>query len=187
MEKCTKCGKECKNHIGRIAHERYCKVSEQVAQPVVQSEQPVRNIVEPVFQYNTSKYKELPKNLIDFLERTYGNWLNYFEIGQMWREDYGGYGVYVKIPKQFSTEWQEIQSPIYDNDIRKLIGQKKVVIEDLRSMPMKDIPSVTGWLERIKKSVIESAYRKGFRLPNTATGIDETRQTLEVYEKAIVS
>ena len=181
MHKCESCGKECKNKRGLQMHQ---KTHQQVSVAAV----PTKVISTPaphVEQYNTEKYKELPQPIIDHLKITFGNWLNYFEIGQEWKEDFGGYGIYIKVPEHFSAGWQRVDAPVYDDAQMKMVAMKKLVVPDIRWKPLRDMADAKGWINLVKKHVIDTAYQKGIRLPSTNTGLDETRQTKEQYEAAI--
>ena len=138
------------------------------------------------FIYDTKAYKKLPSPIVRHLELTFGNWLNYFEIGQEWREDYGGYGIYIKIPRKYSTEWRDDTSPAYDNATRKITGYQKTAIQDIRSMPMKDLPNVMKWLGIVRTNIIQNAINKGLRLPSTDIGTDVNPLSIqEKQEKTI--
>lgn len=189
---CTTCGKQLTNAIGLSGHMKSHKKDEPKAEttPVLKEEPikettPVRTIEAEEPAYNTDSWKELPPPIIDHLKLTYGNWLNHFEIGQKWKEDFGGYAMYIRIPERFSTEWKRTQTPIYDNKTRSIVGDKKVVIEDIRWRSLKDLAQTITWLDKVKKHVIDSAYRKGIQLPNTNIGLSETEKTYDDYNRAI--
>jgi hypothetical protein len=107
------------------------------------------------------------------------------EVGQEWRDDFGGYGLYIKVPREYSTEWQEVSTAIYDNTTRKATGEKTIITPDVRWKPIKDIAEVKAWIDLVKGHIITNAYKRGIRLPNTNTGIDMTKATLEQYETAV--
>lgn len=179
--KCEECGKEFKNKLGLAGHKR-----SHDKEPTEGPAAPVRKIEKvEVINFNTTKYTELPPVIIDHLKIVFGNWLNHFEVGQQWRNDYGGYGMYIKVPEQFSTEWKKVQAPIYDNLTMRLVGQKTEIIQDIRWKPLKDMADVVKWIDQVKHNLIDNAYRKGIRLPSTNTGLDETRLTRDQYESAI--
>lgn len=130
-------------------------------------------------------YKTLPPPVVEALERTYGNWLTQLDIGQAWRKDFGGYAIYIKVPKHMSTEWKTVTTLIYDNATKKVTGERKDEIPDDRWCSLKDIPEALKWLDKVKSHIMVNAYRRGITLPSTNTGIDQTRQTLQEYEKSL--
>ena len=191
MEVCTKCQKELKNKVGLIGHMRSHAKDEPaapVAAPQIPVEAPVARTLAPeVVKTDFTKYKLLPPPIVEHLEKTYGNWLNLFDIGQVYKEDFGGYGIYITVPKQFSTEWKEGTVVLYGEgeDFKKKLGEKKVEIPDTRWKSLVDLSKAKKWLDLVKNNIITSAYRKGIPLPSTNTGLDETKQTFDEYKKAI--
>ena len=178
--KCATCGKECKGEFGLKIHAK------------THSEAPTRTLevleVKPVAPtYNFSKYKELPPPIIQHLELTFGNWLKYMEVGQEWREDFGGYALYIKVPKEYSTEWKKTTVDTYDNTTFKRKEAKETEQPDIRWKSLLDLSEARSWINLVKDNLIKAAYRKGIRLPNTGTGADETRQTLSDYQKSIAT
>ena len=208
--KCSTCGKECKNASGLRLHQTSHLKDEAKVEPKVETP-PIMTVptvttttlaattmvnvvtnvpakqeeVAEIPPYNFKKYLELPQPLREHLENVFGNWLNYIEVGQEWRNDFGGYGLYIKVPKEYSTEWEEVTTPVYDNTTRKAVGEKKVIVPDVRWKPIKDIMEVKSWIDLVKGHIMTHAYKKGIRLPNTNTGIDMTKATLDQYQTAI--
>ena len=131
------------------------------------------------------QYKVLPPPIVEYLEYNYGNWLNYFEIKQVWQKDFGGYGIQITIPKAYSTEPETRQTVIWDNRTRTQVGTKEVEVVDFRSCPLKDLERAKSWLDKVKNKLITDAYSKGIRLPNTNTAAEETTQTRDDYVKSI--
>lgn len=171
---CTTCGKTFKNKLGLSGHMRSHK------QPATANIQPVAQPAEqkaeaPLYDHN--KYRELPAPVIEHLEKTFGDWLKHFEIGQEWKPDYGGYGMYIKIPKQYSTEWKEVTTPVYDNVLRKQVGERTIVQPDIRWKPIKEIADVIRWIDLVRENVTMAATRKGLVLPATNIGMDQSRIT----------
>src|SRR3990167_352915 len=173
---CELCQKTFKNPLGLSGHMRSHRKKEQVE---------VRELPKMESKKDFTLYKQLPPPVVKHLEQTFGNWLNYMEVGQEYREDFGGYALYIKVPKEFSTEWKKATYDIYDNTTRTRIGTKEVEIADERWVTLKDTTEAIKYINKVKEHIITNAYRKGIRLPNTATGIDETKQTFEDYKQAL--
>jgi hypothetical protein len=131
------------------------------------------------------KYQELPPPIIKYLEENWGNWLKHFEIGQKYREDFGGYAVYVKVPRAFSTEWEKRTYQVYDNETRKMTGQKEVIAEDIRWRSMKDMHEAVSWLALVKKNLITKAFQKGMQLPSTNVKYESPQKTVEDFEREL--
>ena len=138
-------------------------------------------------------YKKLPKPIVEHLENTWGNWLNYFEVGQTeWKKDYGGYAIYIKVPERFSTGWYREKRVEYDNVTRapKVDEEgnqvsKIIVHEDVRVKPLTvPVDEVKTWIDQVKKHIIDKAHQKGLKLPNTQTEYYEELNR-EEYEKAL--
>lgn len=189
MFKCQKCNQEFKNNAGLANHENYCKAGDpvqEIGDPTGgQVDFKATMITKEGVSYNTKKWEELPPPIKEHLKMNFGSWLNYFEIGQEWKKDHGGFSIYIKIPKEFSTEWKTVKNPIYDNQTMKMTGQVDKVIEDIRSKPLRDMAEVVKWLIIVKRNIIENAYRKGIRLPTTNTPVDETKQSYDEYRKSL--
>ena len=130
-------------------------------------------------------YKQLPPPIVTALEQIFGDWLKHFDVWQEWKRDFGGYGLFIRVPRQYSTEWHEEQVPIYDNATRTQTGLKTIVKEDIRCKSLRDFADAINWLKKVKEHIITKAYSKGIQLPNTNSPLDETRQTLEDYTKAL--
>ena len=182
MNKCEKCQKEFKNKVGLIGHMRsHAKDAAKPAAVETITAAPVAEKPKTDF----TKYKALPPPIVEHLEKTFGNWLNYFDIGQVYKQDFGGYGIYITVPKQFSTEWTTATVTIYDNDNRTKLREETVDVPDTRWKSLVDLAKAKAWINLVKNNVITNAYRKGLRLPSTNTGLDETKQTMEEYQKSI--
>ena len=203
MTKCE-CGKEFKNDQALRGHKMTCKAGkvdkvkeledrlkalekENSDLKKVEKEQP-KELKEKV---NYFQYKELPPPIVDHLEKNFGNWLNFMEIGQEWKEDFGGYGLFIKVPQEFSTEWKTEQRTKYSNKTRKPMLDKdgntkteRFVIPDVRWKSLNDLSKAVQWLILVKEHIIKNAYKKGLSLPNTNTQLEKTTQTLEDYKKA---
>lgn len=143
-------------------------------------------------EYNTQKYLELPPPVIEHLKQTFGSWLNYFEIGQEYKQDFGGYGMYIKVPKEFSTEWKSEMRVVYDNVTRSVKRDDEgkdvmvtVITPDVRWKSLKDIADTNKWISLVKEHIIKNAYNKGIQLPNTNAPLDETRKTLDDYKASL--
>ncbi len=93
--------------------------------------------------------------------------------------------MYIKVPKEFSSEYKVVEYPTYDNETRKMKGTIKKEVEDIRWKPIKDMADVIQWIDRVKEHIMTKAYAAGIRLPSTKTGIEQTTQTLEDYKKSI--
>jgi len=141
---------------------------------------------------NFERYKELPPPIVEYLELTFGNWLNYMEVGQEYKKGFGGYGIYVKVPEKFSTEFKREKVTVYDNrtqlpmkddDGNTMVNE--VVREDIRWCSLMDLAQAKSWLDKVKEHVITNAYKKGMQLPNTNTKLDDTKETMEEYKKAV--
>lgn len=124
--------------------------------------------------YDTTKYKELPQPLVEYLEREYGKWLEFLEIGQRWRNDYGGYGVFVRVPKEYSTEYKEERVMVYDNRTRTAARDSDGneitsthVMEDIRWFNLARGPEeAKDWLGRVKQYILSKGQQKGIRIPS---------------------
>jgi len=185
---CSICGKEFKNKAGVSLHTLRSHPAPKQPEPEVKQFTPMDQTAhtpEPKPEYDINKYKQLPVSIIDHLKITFGNWLNYFEIGQEWKEDFGGYGLYIKVPRQFSTEWKEVEAPRYDNATMKMVGTDKKAIEDIRWKPLKDMADAKKWIDLVKKHIIDHAFQKGLQLPSTNVGYDEHKLTKDQYESLI--
>lgn len=141
---------------------------------------------------NYHKYRELPPPIKDHLEKTFGAWLDHIEVGQEWKKDFGGYAMYIKVPEQFSTEWKTHKVRTYDNRTRTTAKDKQgnpIMNEftepDVRWKSLADLSSAVAWLNMVKDNIINTAYRSGLQLPNTATTLEETKQTVEAYKASI--
>ncbi len=186
--KCEKCGKEGIKAKGLGVHQRSCsKSAEKVATaPVMPKARVIQTPEAPkAIVYDNTKYLQLPAPLIEHLKMVFGAWLEFFEIGQEWREDFGGHAIYIKVPQQFSTEWKTVEAPQYDNSTLRMVGTKKETMQDIRWKSLRDVSEAKRWLDLVKRHIIDHAYQKGIRLPSTNTGYDETRMTKEQYESAI--
>lgn len=141
---------------------------------------------------NYHKYRELPPPIKEHLEKTFGAWLDYIEIGQEWKKDFGGYAIYIKVPEQFSTEWKKSKVTRYDNKTRNVAKDSsgnnvvdEIVVEDIRWKSLINLADTIKWLNLVKDNIINKAYSAGLQLPNTATALEETRQTAESYRQSI--
>lgn len=189
---CTTCGQECKSVFGLKVHGRSHEGREAVKEAVTPqavgftATPPETPKTEPKeVKADFTKYKMLPPPVVQHLERTWGDWVNHFEIGHEYREDFGGYMMWVKVPKQYSTEWKEIKTIKYDNATHKPIGEFIEVVPDVRHKSLKEISKAVQWLDLVKQHLIDHAYRKGIRLPATNTGVDSAKFTKEQYESAL--
>jgi hypothetical protein len=138
------------------------------------------------------RYKELPPPIVKHLEQVFGDWLNHFDVWMEYKKDFGGYGIYIKVPERFSTEWHREKRVQYDNITRKpIVGTdgkqvvKEVVFEDIRSKNLRDIEEAKKWINLVKEHIITHAYQKGIHLPSTNAKLDETKATLDEYTKAL--
>lgn len=124
--------------------------------------------------HDPSRYKELPPPLVDYLEREYGKWLEFLEVGWKWRNDYGNNGLFVKVPKEYSTEYKEEKIVVYDNRTRMPARDqdgneimKTHVMEDLRWFNMARGPEEAKiWLESVKQYILTKSQQKGIRIPS---------------------
>lgn len=138
------------------------------------------------------KYKQLPPPIVAHLELTFGDWLNHFDIGQEYKQDFGGYGIYIVVPERFSTAWVREKRVKYDNRTRKEMVDEKgntvmqdIVHPDTRWKNLKDIDDVKKWINLVKENIINTAYQKGIQLPSTMAKLDETKQTRDEYVKSL--
>ena len=140
-----------------------------------------------------SSYKELPPPIVECLEKTFGNWLNEgFEVGQKYREDFGGYAMFIKVPEKYSTEWKRDTTLRYDNTTRRPLTDKdgnqvrfSVVTPDERWKGLNDIQACIKWIVLVKEHIITNAFKKGIMLPSTHTPMPAEKGTLEEYKKAV--
>ena len=137
------------------------------------------------FVYDFTKWKELPPPIKDHLTKTWGNWLNHIEVFQEWRNDFGGYALMIRVPKPYSTFWEEVEYDIYNNDTRKRTGSKKVWKEDVRTVSMVAIPKTIRWLDLAKDNIIKNAQQKGIWLPNMNVGVGNNQVSFEEYKKQL--
>jgi len=140
---------------------------------------------------NYTKYKELPPPVVEHLEKTFGAWLNYMEVGMEWKKAFGGYAMYIKVPKEFSTEWRTQKIARYDNKTMRQAKDEEgnpVMVEvttpDIRWKSLRDHAEAISWINLVKENILKKAYSAGLQLPNTNTKLDDTKQTLEEYKKA---
>lgn len=162
-------------------------------QPVMQTRSLTGNDLPKPKEYDTEKYKQLPPPIVEHLEKTFGNWLEYFEIGQEWKEDFGGYGLYIKVPREFSTEWREEMVQKFDNKRRApMLDEKgntvrvKTVKKDIRWRSMAvGVPEVNKWVEQVKRNIIDKAYSKGLVLPTTGVEMGGYRPSREEFTKSL--
>lgn len=189
--KCNTCGKEfAKSRALRmhLMHEsmRLQKKTEQLAQSIAPAPQPIVSMPPPVIPPNYSDYKRLPPPIVAHLEKSWGNWLNYFEVKMVdWMQDFGGAGIEIKVPRAFSTEWREVMAPQYDNKTRTRTGEIKVVEEDIRTCPLKDIVEAIKWLDKVKEHVVTHAFQKGLQLPTTGLKYEGPNKTLDDYKREL--
>ena len=196
----TECGMEMKNLSGVKIHESRCKecfslkagsAPEDKQESKIDGE--VSQLEKPVeAEVNYQLYKQLPPPLVDHLELTFGAWLREFEVGQVYRQDFGGMALYIKVPEKYSTEWRREQRLKYDNRTRRpaidASGQEivlNIVTPDVRWKGVMPIEDCKKWISLVKEKIITDAYNKGLQLPNTQTPIEETRKTMEDYRKAV--
>lgn len=144
-------------------------------------------------EYFYDRWHELPPPVVDWLKINFGGWLNHFEVGRTeYRSDFGGYGVYIKIPKEYSTEWRTEIREEYDNVRRKPKTDEKgnpirfeFITKDVRYVSLQlEMPRVLKMLERIKEHIITNAHRKGIRLPAIGDVINSTKN-LEDYKQSL--
>lgn len=166
MQTCENCGKEFATVPQLRGHKIHCRVTKT---DVVELTPPTQGA-----KVVSATYKQLPKPIVDFLELEIPNWLDKFEIGQVWKQDFGGYGMYIKVPKEFSTEHREEDRMEWDNRSRKpkldANGNeitKHVVYEDVRWCPIKETETVISWIKKVIKHVMENGQRKGLQIPAT--------------------
>lgn len=139
------------------------------------------------------KFDALPPPIKEHLIKTFGNWLNYFEVGQEWVKGYGGYGMYIKVPREFSTEWVEENVMQYDNaamapatDEHGNRITKKIVRPDIRMCPLNNMTRTIGWINQVKQHILNKAADKGLILPSTQTEYQpEKKPTREEYAKSL--
>ena len=149
----------------------------------------------PQLDMNFKSYKQLDPPIVKYLEENWSNWLNYFEIGQEYKKGYSGRGIYIKVPKDFSTEWKEEERIVYDNRTRrpkvdeKGHTMKKIVItEDIRwcslMIPQSD---VIQWIGKVYTHIITNARKKGLSLPGTGVPFVKSPQAMtnEEYEQSL--
>lgn len=138
-------------------------------------------------EHNFGKYKELPPPVVKYLDDNWGNWLNHFEIGQKYRDDFGGYALFVRVPKDYSTEWEMVSYPIYSNETRRQTGQQKVYKEDIRWKSLRDTAEAIKWLALVKKNIITKAFQKGMYLPPTNVKYENPQKTVEDFERELAN
>lgn len=131
------------------------------------------------------QYKQLPPPIVEHLEKTFKDWLNYIEIKRVWRDDYGGDAICILVPQRFSTEFKKIRTPKYDNETMRIVDEKEVDIEDIRWKSLKNIDEAKKWIDLVKGNLIKNAYRAGIQLPSTNAGMHDTAKSLEEYEKTV--
>lgn len=182
MFQCQKCQKEFKSQRGLISHNQFCKGAiVEEASP----DTPVADVPEEPVGLDTQKWKQLPPPIREHLEKSWGNWLNHFEIGAEWKECFGGMGIYVHVPKDFSVEYKVLQTPVYDNATRTMARMVPIEHKDIRWKSLNNIDEAKKWLDLVKKKIIDDAYAGGIRLPNTKTIMEETAQTREDYMNSL--
>lgn len=183
---CIECGKVCKNAIGLSGHSRShlsAKVkSGGVLREKAEGPRVNRPLAARAEQYSFVKYMELPPPIVEHLKVSFGNWLNYLEVGQKWRSDFGGYALYIRVPEQYSTEWKRIDTPVYDNATKRIAETKKEIIPDERWCSLIDIPKAIKWIELVKQNIISKAVQSGMNLPSTGTGVDHARQQMATIQ-----
>lgn len=177
---CMSCGKVFENAKQLRGHLMYEKKSLKQKQNSVASNPMVEKV-----KIDFKKYKELPPPIVEHLEKMWGNWLNYFEISQEFKQDFGGYALRIKVPAQFSTETETVQYPVYDNATRKQVGTKTGIVEDIRWKTLKDLPDAIKWIDAVKKNIIEKAFQKGIQLPNTNVKYEPAVKTVQDYEREL--
>ena len=149
-------------------------------------------VTEPEKKIN-SDFDSLPVKIKEYLLQNWGNWLNYFEVGWEEREDFvGGRAFYVKVPREFSTEWKEETHMVYDNSTRRIKVDEKgkevtkvVITPDIRWKAMQDTPELIRWLNIVKEKTISDCYRAGIQLPNTNTAYEDNKKTLDDFKKSV--
>lgn len=202
--KCELCQKVCKNQIGFSIHSKACakkylgeaaevKPPDGVTPPVAAKTESVKAppIVAPEdikpedYKYDFSKWKELPPPVQKHLERTWGDWINHIEVSQEWRDDFGGYALTIRVPKQYSTEWEQVEYLSYDNATRRSNGSRKIWKEDVRRCSLRDLARSVQWIDLVKNFLLVKAYSQGIRMPNANTGSTDIRQSFDEYKKQI--
>lgn len=180
--KCESCGKgfeTAKQLRGHLAYEaRLLKRAKEKAMPAGAQPTAVKT---PDF----TKYKELPPPIVEHLQRTWANWLNHFEIGQEFKQDFGGYGMYVIVPPQYSVEHEIVQWPVYDNKTRTQTGFKPVEMKDIRWKSLKDLVDAKKWLDQVREKIIRDAFNAGKQLPNIGVKIEQGQKTIEDYKREL--
>jgi len=141
---------------------------------------------------DTDKLDNVPPPVMDHLKKTFGEWLSVFDVGVEWKKDYGGYGLYIKVPKEYSTEHREERVAVWDNSGQKQkvdengeLVWKKIVTEDVRWKPLKDVNEVIQWIDLVKEHIIKKAFQKGIMLPSTNAPLDQGEKSLDVYKQQI--
>lgn len=178
--KCDSCGKEFEKPKAFKMHLLYEREKLEKAKA---EQQPV---TKPVEKPDFTLYKRLPPPIIQHLERSWGNWLNHFEVKLTdWKSDFGGPAIEIKIPQAFSTEWEEVIVTTYDNKTRTKIGEKKEWKPDIRICSLKDIAETIKWLDKVREHVVTNAFRKGLLLPTTGIKYDIPNKTLEDYKREL--
>jgi hypothetical protein len=188
MVKCKNCGGEMKYGS---AHAKGCPTETSRVVPTAGFvEAPETKEIEG---YRIDKWQELPPPVVEWLKINFGNWLNHFEVGRTeYKKDFGGYGVYIKIPEQYSTEWFHEQREQYDNKTRRPAVDEQgnpirfdFVTKDIRVCSLQmEMPKVIQWLERVKEHVITHAHAKGIKLPSIGEEVASTK-SLEDYKKSL--
>lgn len=197
MFACKNCKKEFEKETQLRGHMIHCnkkKAKEAVDKESIGEPEPVKEekkAKEEMYEYD--KYMELPPPVIEWLRINFGNWLNHFEVGRTgWRRDFGGYALYIKIPKEYSTEWKKETREKYDNIRRRPATDEKGnpkrfehVTPDIRYVSLQmQLPKVIDMLERIKNHIISNAHKKGVQLPGIG-GEVRNDKTLEDYKKSL--
>jgi len=193
MFACKNCGKEFEKETQLKGHMMTCRKSKEPTTLVTDVYTPESDVVEPEEEVKMDKYLELPPPVIDWLKINFGNWLNYFPVSRTeYKKDFGGYGVRIEIPKQFSTEWKEELREKYDNITRKpAVDENGVpmrfmhVTPDIRYVSLQlEMPRVINMLERIKEHIITNAHSKGVQLPSIGEEVRNDK-TLEDYKRSL--
>lgn len=185
--KCESCGKgfeTAKQLRGHLAYEALTlKRMKEQAMPV--GAEPAT--VKKVESYDFTKYKRLPPPIVDHLQKTWGNWLNHFEIGHEFKNDLeSGSGIYIIVPREYSVEWETVQEPVYDNKTRTQVGVKNIERKDIRWRSMKDLAVVKTWLDGVKEKIITDAFKAGKQLPNIGIRIEGDRRNIEDYKRELM-
>lgn len=140
-------------------------------------------VVKPV---DYKAYKQLPPPIVTHLEKTWGGWLDHIEIGQIsWRKDFGGPGIFIKVPAAFSTEIKEVTVTKYDNATRKQLSETKAIQEDIRCCPLKEINEALKWIDKVKEHIVVNAFKKGLQLPTTGLRYESPTKSLEEYKREL--